>query len=262
MDCPRCDSPNPEGKRFCGDCGAPLARRCDACGGENPPDSRFCAGCGTALAQGGRTDQAATARFAAPASSAERRQLTVLFCDLVGSTGLTARLDPEDLREVIAAYHRCVADVVGRWAGHVAKYMGDGVLAYFGYPLAHEDEAERAVRAALDLIGAMQRPALRNDHPLQVRVGIATGLVVVGDLIGEGAAKGEVIGETPNLAARLQTLAEPGSVVISRRTRRLIGGLFELADLGAQRLKGFAEPVRAWRGLGPTPAEAPLAAPH
>lgn len=195
-------------------------------------------------------------------SAAERRQLTVLFCDLIGSTELAAKLDPEDLREIISAYQRCVAEVIARFEGHVAKYMGDGVLAYFGYPLAHEDEAERAVRAALDLIGAMQRPALRNDHPLQVRVGIATGLVVVGDLIGEGAAKGEVIGETPNLAARLQTLAEPGSVVISRRTRRLIGGLFELADLGAQRLKGFAEPVRAWRVLGPSRAEDRFAALH
>lgn len=255
MDCPRCDSPNPEGKRFCGDCGAPLARRCDACGGENPPDSRFCAGCGTALAQGGRTDQAATARFAAPASSAERRQLTVLFCDLVGSTGLTARLDPEDLREVIAAYHRCVADVVGRWAGHVAKYMGDGVLAYFGWPQAHEDDAERAVHAGLELASAVANLVLQDDLTLQARIGIATGLVVVGDLIGAGEAQERsVVGETPHLAARLQAIAEPGAVVIGPGTQRRVSGRFDLAELGGQDLKGFDAPVPAWRVLGPSRA--------
>src|SRR5215472_3366416 len=146
---------------------------------------------------------------AAPSSEAERRQLTVMFCDLVGSTALSSRLDPEDLREVIGAYHGCVADTVARFAGFVAKYMGDGVLVYFGYPEAHEDDAERAVRAGLAVIDAVGLLDVESAK-LQARVGIATGLVVVGDLIGEGSAQEQsVVGETPNLAARLQTLAEP-----------------------------------------------------
>ena len=171
---------------------------------------------------------------------AERRQLTVMFCDLVGSTALSARLDPEDLRAVIGAYHRCVAKVIGRGGGFVAKYMGDGVLAYFGYPRADEHDAERAVRAALKLVEKVAGLDTVAAAPLQVRVGIATGLVVVGDLIGQGASQEQaVVGETPNLAARLQALAEPGTVVIAPSTRRLTGGLFEYADLGAVELKGF-----------------------
>jgi class 3 adenylate cyclase/predicted ATPase len=190
-------------------------------------------------------------------AEAERRQLTVLFCDLVGSTELAARLDPEDMGAVMRAYHGACAATVERWGGHVAKYMGDGVLAYFGWPLAHEDEAERAVRAGLEMVAAVQvldAPGLASGggreqrRPLAVRVGIATGLVMVGELIGTGAAQEQtVVGETPNLAARLQALAAPGSVVISQATRRLVGGLFELVDLGPRRLKGFAEPLSAWR---------------
>jgi class 3 adenylate cyclase/pimeloyl-ACP methyl ester carboxylesterase len=187
----------------------------------------------------------------APAArEAERRQMTVLFCDLVGSTELSSRLDPEDLRNLMRAYHGCSASVVKRWNGHVAKFLGDGVLAYFGYPRTAEDDAERAVRAGLDLVQAVSRFRSGDGMPLSVRVGIASGLVVVGDLIGEGAAREEaVVGETPNLAARLQALAEPGTVVIASGTRRLVGGLFDLSDLGAYQLKGFAESVRAWRPL-------------
>jgi class 3 adenylate cyclase/tetratricopeptide (TPR) repeat protein len=186
-----------------------------------------------------KTDKAAK-------DTAERRQVTVMFADLVGSTALSARVDPEDLREVIAAYQTCVAEAVRRFGGFVAKYMGDGVLVYFGYPQAHEDDAERAVRSGLVLIESMKQ--LDADERLRVRVGIATGLVVVGDLIGIGAAQEQaVVGETPNLAARLQAVAEPDSVVIAASTRRLIGGLFEYDDLGAVDAKGFAEPVRAWR---------------
>ncbi len=182
--------------------------------------------------------------------NAERRQLTVMFCDLVGSTELSSRLDPEDLREVIAAYHRAVAEVVAGFDGFVAKYMGDGVLVYFGYPRAHEDDAERAVRAGLGVIDAVGRLDVKSVK-LQARVGIATGLVVVGDLIGEGSAQERsVVGETPNLAARLQALAEPGAVVIAEGTRRLIGDLFEYRDLGAVELKGIAAPVPAWQALG------------
>jgi class 3 adenylate cyclase len=188
---------------------------------------------------------------------AERRQLSVLFCDLVGSTELAARLDPEDMGRLIRAYQECCAEVMERWGGHVAKYMGDGVLAYFGWPQAHEDEAERAVRAGLEVVEAVSAldaqelapgDVRKERQPLVARVGTATGLVMVGELIGEGAAKEQiVVGETPNLAARLQALAAPGRVVISQATRRLVGGLFELADLGPRRLKGFAEPLAAFR---------------
>jgi class 3 adenylate cyclase/predicted ATPase len=173
-----------------------------------------------------------------------------MFCDLVGSTSLSSRLDPEDLREVIAAYHRAVTEVVAGFDGFVAKYMGDGVLVYFGYPRAHEDDAERAVRAGLGSIDAVGRLDVRSTK-LQARIGIATGLVVVGDLIGEGSAQEQsVVGETPNLAARLQALATPASLVIAAGTRQQIGELFDLQDIGPQRLAGFAEPQRAWRVLG------------
>jgi len=186
------------------------------------------------------------------ASSAERRQLTVMFCDLVGSTPLSAQLDPEDLREVISAYHRAVAAVVAGFDGFVAKYMGDGVLVYFGYPRAHEDDAERAVRSGLGVIDVIGRLDVKSVK-LRARVGIATGLVVVGDLIGEGSAQEQsVVGETPNLAARLQSLAEPAAVVIAAGTHRLVGDLFEYRDLRAVEVKGIAAPVRAWRVLRPS----------
>jgi class 3 adenylate cyclase len=185
-------------------------------------------------------------------ADAERRQLTVMFSDLVGSTALSSRLDPEDLREVIAAYHRAVADVVRSFDGFVAKYMGDGVLVYFGYPRAHEDDAERAVRAGLGVIDAIGRLDVKSAK-LQARIGIATGLVVVGDLIGEGSAQEQsVVGETPNLAARLQALAEPDAVVIAAGTRQLVGDLFEYRDLGAVEVKGIAGSVRAWQVLRPS----------
>jgi len=191
----------------------------------------------------------AAARDAPTPAEAERRQLTVMFCDLVGSTALSTRFDPEDLRELIGDYHRAVSETVGRFDGFVAKYMGDGVLIYFGYPQAHEDDAERAVRAGLGVIEAVGRLPARED--LRVRLGIATGLAVVGDLLGEGAAQERgVVGETPNLAARLQGLAGPNTLVIGEATRRQIGGLFDLADLGPQALAGFAEPQPAWRVIG------------
>ena len=193
--------------------------------------------------------------------TAERRQVTVMFSDLVGSTALSARMDPEDLREVISAYQKCVAETVGRFGGFVAKYMGDGVLIYFGYPQAHEDDAERAVRAGLELVKAVGE--LKTHAPLQTRVGIATGLVVVGDLIGSGASQEQaIVGETPNLAARLQGVAEPNSVVIAESTRKLVGNLFELEDLGAQDLKGVEGPVRASAALRPSSVESHFEAMH
>jgi class 3 adenylate cyclase/tetratricopeptide (TPR) repeat protein len=186
-----------------------------------------------------------------------------MFCDLVGSTALSARFDPEDMRDIISAYHRCCAEQITKAGGFVAKYMGDGVLAYFGYPRAHEDDAERAVRGALALIGAVAKLRARHDAPLQVRVGLATGLVVVGDLIGEGDAQERgVVGETPNLAARLQALAEPGQIVIANSTRRLTGGMFEYHDLGKVSLKGLADPVQAWQVLGASTVESRFEAQH
>jgi class 3 adenylate cyclase/predicted ATPase len=184
--------------------------------------------------------------------TAERRQLTVMFCDLVGSTALSARLDPEDLSRLIRSYQACVATTIARFDGFIARYVGDGVLIYFGYPQAHEDDAERAVRAALAVIAAIdEAPTL--SQSVRARIGIATGLVVVGESIGTGEARQQTaIGETPNLAARLQALAQPDAVVIADATRRLIGDLFEYRDLGAVELKGIARPLRAWQVLGPS----------
>jgi len=248
MDCLRCGATAPEGKRFCGDCGAPLPWRCAACGGANPIGSRFCGDCGVAAG----TNSAPAPVEPQPPQGPERRQLTVMFCDLVGSTALGARLDPEDLREVIAAYHRCITAEVIRAGGFVARYMGDGVLVYFGYPKAHETDAEHAVRAGLSVIEAITRletmagPA----GTLVTRVGIATGLVVVGDLIGAGASREEaVVGDTPNLANRLQTLAEPNTVLIADSTQRLTAGLFEYRPLGAITVRGYDAPIQAWQVL-------------
>jgi class 3 adenylate cyclase/predicted ATPase len=196
-------------------------------------------------------------------AEAERRHMTVLFCDLVASTELAGRLDPEDLGVVIGSYHACCAEVVERWDGHIARYLGDGVLVYFGYPKAHEDDAERAVRSGLDLIEGVGRLHTLDGTPLCARVGIATGLVMVGELLGTGAAQEEtVVGETPNLAARLQGLARPGTVVISARTRHLLGRLFELSDLGEHRLKGFTDSVQAWAVVGEGKAESRFEAMH
>jgi class 3 adenylate cyclase len=208
-------------------------------------------------------DTAATpaAPGAPPQGRAERRQVTVMFSDLVGSTALSARMDPEDLREIISAYQKGVAETVQRFGGFVAKYMGDGILIYFGYPQAHEDDAERAVRAGLDLVAAIG--ALKTHAPLQIRVGIATGLVVVGDLIGSGEAQERgIVGETPNVAARLQGVAEPNGVVIAESTRKLVGNLFELQDLGGQDLKGIAGSVCAWTALRPASVESRFEAMH
>jgi class 3 adenylate cyclase len=193
----------------------------------------------------------------------ERRQLTVMFCDLVGSTALSARLDPEDLQEILRAYQSQVKDVVRGYAGYIARYMGDGVLVYFGYPQAHEDDAERAVRAGLELVKTIGKLNTAEGEPLSARIGIATGLVVVGDLIGSGESQERgIAGETPNLAARLQECAEAGAVVLSDGTRRLLGDLFELRKLTAAVLKGFAEPVQAWRALGEGHAESRFEALH
>jgi len=187
----------------------------------------------------------------AAADAAERRQLTVMFSDLVGSTALSARLDPEDMRQVIRAYQDACSGVVARYDGFVAKFMGDGIIAYFGFPRAHEDDAARAAHAGLEISEVVAGLQTRAREKLAVRVGIATGLVVVGDLVGQGSAQEQaVVGDTPNLAARLQGLAEPGSVVVAAATRRLLGDRFRLRDLGRHEVKGLAEPVEAWAALG------------
>ena len=250
--CPNCASQIPGESRFCPQCGTAQALHCAACGHANAAGSRFCAQCGAKLGEPAAKAPAppspppAAAPALRAAAPAERRQLTVMFCDLVGSTALSTQLDPEDLRDVIAAYHKCAADVVMKLGGYVAKYMGDGVLIYFGYPEAHEADAENAVRAALALIEAVAKLFAEGGH--KIRIGIATGLVVVGELVGTGEAQERnVVGETPNLAARLQALAAPNTVIIAGTTRRLAGELFEYESIEAAALKGFAEPVAAWR---------------
>jgi predicted ATPase/class 3 adenylate cyclase len=202
-------------------------------------------GAGTvgATAPAARDLQAAQVR----PTAAERRHLTLMICDLVGSTALTRRLDPEDMRTVMDAYHAACARIVRAYDGFLAEFRGDGILAYFGYPRAHEDDAERTVRAALDIVAAVARLETRAGQPLAVRIGIATGLVLVGDVSGQGAlSEHAVVGDTPNIAARLQALVEPGTVVVAASTRRLLGGLFRLRDLGEHSVKGIAEPVAAW----------------
>src|SRR3954447_2806665 len=198
-----------------------------------------------------------------PRHAAQRRQLTVMFVDLVGSTALSGRLDPEEMHEILESYQDAVSAEVTRFGGHVAKYMGDGVLAYFGWPRAYEDAAERAVRAGLAAAGAVCLLRVGEGEALAARVGIATGLVVIGHFAGRDAAHEEAVaGETPNLAARLQELAEPGAVVVAESTRRLLGDLFEFEDLEPRALRGFTEPVRGWRVLGEGRAEGRFEALH
>ncbi len=195
--------------------------------------------------------------------AAERRQLTVLFCDLVGSTALSRRLDPEDLRDVMRRYQDAVAGAVTRYGGHVAKYLGDGVLVYFGWPQAYEDQAERAVRAGLDAVNAVSDVRITGEGALAARVGIATGQVVVGDLVGESGRDVEAVsGETPNLAARLQQVAAPGQVVIGEATHRLAGQTFTVDNLGSHDLKGFDDTVQAWSVTGESAAESRFEAAH
>ena len=182
------------------------------------------------------------------ASEAERRQVTVLFSDLVGSTALANSIDPEDMSGLIRRYQDACAGAIARFDGYLAKFMGDGVLAYFGYPQAHEDSTERAVRAGLAIVEAVRAIERPDRAPLETRIGIATGLVVVGEIIGSGTAREKaIVGETPNLAARLQALAAPNCVLVSQATHRLIGRRFETKSLGDQTLKGFADPVPAWQ---------------
>src|SRR5713101_6015706 len=257
MRCPRCGFDNPPGFSFCGQCATPLAeKRRKGRNGErekrrkgetaSPKEKRE-----TLSDSGPRTSDSGL-------TSAERRQLTVMFCDLVGSTPLSEKLDPEELREVILAYQEVCAQVIRRFEGHLARYIGDGLLVYFGYPQAHEDDAQRAVRAGLEIVAALpqlntrlqQTVRVLQQLPLQIRIGIHTGLVVVSDMGGGGYRDPmAIVGETPNIAARLQGIAEPDTVVISAATYRLTQGYFECRDLGPQELKGVSTPISAYRVL-------------
>ena len=252
MNCPSCGHDNPAGNKFCGECGAGLPPVCASCQAEIQPDSKFCGQCGSPVSA---TPDAPPQPSESPESEAERRQLTVMFCDLANSTALSEKLDPEELRDLIAQYQSLCAGAIESFEGYIARYMGDGILVYFGYPQAHEDDAERAVRAGLSIIGELANLTAELAAAIQVRIGIATGLVVAGDIIGEGASEEHaVLGVTPNLAARLQGLAEPNSLVISDATKRLIEGFFECVDLGPQYLKGISEAERAWRISGESDA--------
>ena len=254
MQCPSCMTDVSEVSRFCSNCGTALPMRCRECAHNNVAGSRFCGNCGARL---GAADQKTAADVARSSSydPAERRQMTVMFCDLVGSTELSTRLDPEDLRLVIAAYYREVAAEVQRLGGHVARHIGDGALIYFGYPVAHENHAERAIRAGLSLTNAIRDLKVGPTMSLEVRIGIATGLVVI-ELTGEGEGKRwTAVGETPNLAARLQAMAQPSTVVIAAATHRLTDSLFECRALGPQEAKGFQRPVEAWQVIQPRDIE-------
>src|SRR5262249_1345377 len=253
MDCLSCGAVVPDGNRFCGQCGAAAPLRCRICGGVNPAETKFCADCGASLiAKNGALPADVNVKALRPGETeAERRHLTVMFCDLVGSTALAAELDPEDLAEVIRLFQATSATAVENVGGYVARFMGDGILAYFAYPQAHEDDAERAVRAGLDLVARTGQLLLPSGEPLRVRVGIATGLVVVGETPGDRSAQEQAAaGIALNLAARLQSAAEPNAVLIAESTRRLLGNVFVYEAVRSYHLKGFAEPVSAWRVVG------------
>src|SRR4029450_5816657 len=259
---------NDAGAKFCEECGSQLVLACPGCGREVRPTAKFCTQCGTSLtARAGAVPQASsplcpTAPVAPSpewrAAEAERRQLTVMFCDVVGSTALSAHLDPEELRDVMQQYQETCATVIQRYAGYIAQHLGDGLLVYFGYPAAHEDEAARAVRAGLEIIPALRASPLRHRQvpsPLQVRSCIHTGLVVIGEIGSSAKREMLALGETPNIAARLQGVAEPDTVVISAATQRLVQGLFECQDLGPQILKGISAPMSVYRVIRESTAQ-------
>jgi class 3 adenylate cyclase len=248
MKCPRCHSENPAATKFCGQCATPLGALCPSCGAANPQGNKFCGQCAAPL-----DVASATIGPDRKTSDAERRQLTVLFCDLVDSTVLSSQLDPEEFRDVVRVYQEACGKVIARFDGYIAQYLGDGLLVYFGYPLAHEDDAERAVRAGLGILDAIGQLSgrLGRERRVQVsvRVGIHTGLVVVGQ-VGEGMRQEQLaLGETPNVAARLQAVAPPNALVISAATLQLLRGFFACQPLGTPPLKGLAQPVQVYKVL-------------
>ena len=259
MRCPKCQASNAEGRRFCRGCGLPLGDRCPTCDFVNQPGDLYCGGCGKEIAPlvpsgiaGAASD---TPRAVWRPAEAERRQITVMFCDLVGSTALSEQLDPEEMRDLFKAYREACSAVVDRYEGWIAQFRGDGILIYFGYPEAHEDDAARAVRAALEIVPAVRgvhnRWYAEGDLDLNVRIGIDTGLVVIGDLP-SGAVDEYMaaVGDSPNVASRVQGYAEPGAVLITGNTMRLVEGLFIADDLGRHALRGVNEPVHLYRVRG------------
>ena len=236
MQCSSCGTENSARVKFCAECGTPIGIPCPDCAFRNAREASVCGGCGRSL-------------DSAQAPLAERRHLTVFFADIVGSTALAERLDPEDLHELYARYQAICAEVVQRYEGHLAQYLGDGILAYFGYPAAHEDDATRAVRTGLEILERAGSIEMRGNRP-RVRIGIHTGLVVVGDTGGSGRREQLALGEAPNIAARLQSEALPDTIVISDATRQLLAGQFALEDLGSRTLKGLSRPMQIFRVVG------------
>src|SRR5258708_7593085 len=252
MLCSKCGFENPAGKKFCSECGAGLLIRCPRCNAENAPAAKFCGECGASVAAptGASVGASATAPTPQPDVSGERRHPTGLFCDLVCSTGIATRLDPEQWRETVAGYHHAAAEAITRFEGHVAKYLGDGVMAYFGWPQAHDNDAERAARAGLAILDAIAKLNEQPGHAkLSARVGIDSGPVVVRKGAGN---KIDVFGHSPHIAARVQSVAEPDTLIITEATHRLISGLFVVEDAGAQTLKGTERPIRVYRVIRPS----------
>ena len=279
MICSKCGTEGIPGKKFCAECGSLLSARCSNCSSDNAPGAKFCADCGTQLGAPASNPFSQVPPVQARATAGERRHLTVLFCDLVGSTAIAAQLDPEEWRETVDGYHRAAAEAITRFDGHVAKYLGDGVMAYFGWPAAHDNDAERAARAGLAILEAIAKlnqqsssevrtsqtrfpsagsglrltgsagapPSVRPE--LSARVGIDSGAVVVGAGAGKDA---DVFGDAPNLAARVQEAAVPGTVLVTADTHRLMTGLFLVEDRGAQVLKGIERPLRLYRVVRPS----------
>jgi class 3 adenylate cyclase len=267
LQCPGCSVEVSEGRKFCGKCGTALPRTCPRCGQAVPPEDSFCSECGASFVPGAITPAPSSTQRPAPTTAtgpaAERRQLTIMFCDMVGSSALSTRLDPEEQGDVIAAFHACCANEIKALGGIVAQYLGDGVLAYFGYPTAHENDAERAILAGLAILNAVTTLKATGDVSLQTRIAIGSGVVVVGDLVRQSLTQeNAAIGETTNLVARLQGIAEPNSIVISPVTHRLAGALFDYRDLGWHTLKGFSEQVHVRQVLGPSKVESRFEARH
>jgi class 3 adenylate cyclase len=250
MHCSKCGSENREGRKFCAKCGAPLTVTCSKCGASNQPGEDFCGECGTALGDAAPAAAAST-QSATTSAGGERRHLTILFCDLVGSVTLTSQLDPEEWRATVAGYQRVASEGIIRFGGEVMRYVGDGIMAFFGYPVAHDNDAERAARAGLAILdGVAKLNESHHSRPnLTVRIGIDSGSVVVGTGAGQAV---DAFGDAANIAARVQAGAEPDTVVVTGATHRLISGLFVVEDQGAQTLKGITQPVPLYRVVRPS----------